>query len=61
MVEQKIVVNMELHDTKVTYKLQQKETNLPSIPYCASLYVFEALSFTTDLKNEYELTYTTIR
>jgi len=55
---------MELHDTKVTYKLQRKETNLPSIAYCTSLfsvYVFETFSYTSDLKNEYELIYTTTR
>lgn len=55
---------MELHDTKVTYKLQQKETNFPSIPYCTTLfsvYVFETLSYTDDLKNQYELIYTTTR
>jgi len=53
---------MELHDAKVTYKLQQKETNLPSIPNCTGLfnvYVFETLSYTTYLKNEYELIYIT--
>lgn len=55
---------MELHDTKVIYKLQQKETDLPSIPYCTSLfivYVFETLSYTDDLKNEYGLMYMTTR